>query len=156
MGIRREQMKTAFEKIISFAIEKEKEAAELYEKMSGLARKPNAKAMFNELKAEEVKHRKSLEGMTEESVPDLPLQEVADLKISDYLVEVDLRPDMDYQDILIVAMKREESAVKLYNDMAEKAQSPRLQKLLKFMSQEEARHKLRLETEYDENVLRED
>lgn len=149
-------METAFEKIISFAIEKEKEAAQLYEKMSGLARKPNAKAMFNELRAEEIKHRESLEGMTEERVADLPLQEVADLKISDYLVEVDLTPDMDYQDILIVAMKREESAVKLYNDMAEKAQTPELQKLLKFMSQEEARHKLRLETEYDENVLRED
>jgi rubrerythrin len=149
-------METALEKIISFAIEKEKEAAELYEKMSGLARKPNAKAMFNELRAEEIKHRKSLEGMTEESVPDLPLQEVTDLKISDFLVDVDLKPDMDYQDILIVAMKREESAVKLYSDMAEKAQTPRLQKLLKFMSQEEARHKLRLETEYDENVLRED
>jgi rubrerythrin len=149
-------METALEKIISFAIEKEKEAAELYEKMSGLARKPNAKAMFNELRAEEIKHRKSLEGMTEESVPDLPLQEVTDLKISDFLVDVDLKPDMDYQDILIVAMKREESAVKLYSDMGEKAQTPRLQKLLKFMSQEEARHKLRLETEYDEIVLRED
>ena len=149
-------METAFEKIISFAIEKEKEAAQLYEEMSGLARKPNAKAMFNELRAEEIKHRESLEGMTEESIPDLPLQEITDLKISDYLVEVDFKPDMDYQDILIVAMKREESAVKLYNDMAEKAQVPRLQKLLKFMSQEEARHKLRLETEYDENVLRED
>jgi rubrerythrin len=133
MHIRRDQMETAFEKIISFA-----------------------KVMFNELRAEEIKHRESLEGMTEQRVPDLPLQEVTDLKISDYLVEVDLKPDMDYQDILIVAMKREESAVKLYNDMAEKAQTPKLQKLLKFMSQEEARHKLRLETEYDENVLRED
>ncbi len=149
-------METAFEKIISFAIEKEKEAAELYEKMSGLARKPNAKVMFNELMAEEIKHRESLEGMAEERVPDLPLQKVTDLKISDYLVDVDFKPDMDYQGILIMAMKREESAVKLYNDMAEKAQTPRLQKLLKFMSQEEARHKLRLETEYDENVLRED
>lgn len=149
-------METAFGKIISFAIEKEKEAAELYEKMSSLARKPNAKVMFNELRAQETKHREFLEGMTEESVPDLPLQEVADLKISDYLVELDLKPDMDYQDILIVAMKREESAVKLYNDMAEKAQTPKLQKLLAFMAQEEARHKLRLETEYDENVLRED
>ncbi len=156
MHIRRDQMETAFEKIISFAIEKEKEAAELYEKMSGLARKPNAKVMFNELMAEEIKHREFLEGMAEERVPDLPLQKVTDLKISDYLVDVDFKPDMDYQGILIMAMKREESAVKLYNDMAENAQTPRLQKLLKFMSQEEARHKLRLETEYDENVLRED
>ncbi len=149
-------METAFGKIISFAIEKEKEAAELYGEMSSLARKPNAKVMFNELRAEEIKHREFLEGMTEQSVPDLPLQEVTDLKISDYLVDADLKPDMDYQDILIVAMKREESAVKLYNDMAEKAQTSQLQKLLKFMSQEETRHKLRLETEYDENVLRED
>ena len=149
-------METAFGKIISFAIEKEKEAAQLYEKMSGLARKPNAKVMFNELRAEEIKHRESLEGMTEQRVPDLPLQEVTDLKISDYLVDVSFKPDMEYQDILIMAMKREESSVKLYNDMATKVKDTELQKLLKFMAQEEAKHKLRLETEYDENILRED
>jgi rubrerythrin len=150
------KLETTFEKIISFAIEKEKEAAELYENMSSLARKPNAKVMFNELAEEEVKHREFLEGMTEENVPDVPLQEVTDLKISDYLVDVSPKPDMEYQDILIMAMKREEGAVKLYNDMATQVQEPKLQKLLKFMAQEEAKHKLRLETEYDENVLVED
>jgi rubrerythrin len=55
-----------------------------------------------------------------------------------------------------MAMKKEESAVKLYNDMAAHVENPKLEKLLKFMAQEEAKHKLRLETEYDENVLGED
>ena len=51
---------------------------------------------------------------------------------------------------------REESAVKMYNDMAAKITDPKLEKVLKFMAQEEAKHKLRLETEYDQNILGED
>jgi len=108
------------EQIISFAIEKEKEAAELYTKLVGMAKKPNAKTMFQELAAEEVKHRKFFEGLREDQVPNLPLRNVTDLMISDYLVDVEFKQDMEYQDILILAMKREESAVKLYADMASK------------------------------------
>ena len=149
-------METTFEGIISFAIEKENEAAEIYKSMSSLVKKPSAKTMFNELAAEEIKHRELLEGVTEEKVPDVQLKKVTDLKISDYLVDISFKSDMEYQDILIMAMKREESSVRLYNDMATKLRNPKLQKLLKFMAQEEAKHKLRLETEYDKNVLKED
>ena len=149
-------MEATFESIIAFAIENEIAAVELYEKMRDMARRQNAKVMFSELAAEEVGHRKTFEGLTAKNVPDVQLKEVTDLKISDYLVDVDFKPDMEYQDILIIAMKREESAVKLYNDMAAQVENPKLEKLLKFMAQEEAKHKLRLETEYDENVLAED
>ena len=149
-------MEVTFEKIISFAIEKEDEAAKLYKDLSGRVQKPNAKVMFDELAAEEVKHGEFLKGMTEKSIPDLPSEKVTDLKISDYLVETPFKPDMDYQDILIMAMKREESAVKLYNDMAMRVQAAKIKDLLKFMAQQEAKHKLRLETEYDSNILAED
>ena len=149
-------MGITFEDIITFAIAEESGAIKLYKKMSGLVEKPSARVMFNELAAEEVKHKEFFEKLSEEKVPDLPLEKVADLKISDYLVNIPFRSDMEYQDILIMAMKKEESAVKLYNDMAAKVQRPELQKLLKFMAQEEAKHKLRLETEYDDIVLAED
>ena len=149
-------MEATFGNIIAFAIENEKEAFEVYGKMQEMAQKQSAKVMFGELAAEEAKHKEFLEGLTEETVPDLPLQMVADLKISDYLVDVDFKPNMEYQDILIMAMKKEESAVNLYKDMASQVESPKLQKFLIYMSQEEAKHKLRLETEYDDNVLRED
>ena len=149
-------MEAEFGSIIAFAIENEIAAVELYEKMRDMAKKQNAKVMFSELAAEEVKHRKTFEGLSAENMPDVRLKEITDLKISDYLVDVDFKQDMEYQDILIMAMKREESAVKLYNDMAAQVKNPKLGKLLKFMAQEEAKHKLRLETEYDENVLAED
>jgi len=149
-------LETTFQKIISFALNNEKEAAEFYTDMSTRAKKQNAKTMFSELAAEEMKHREFFEGLAEDRLPDLPVEKVVDLKISEYLVDVEFKQDMDYQDILILAMKKEESAVKLYNDMATKVQAPKLRKLLEAMAQEEAKHKLRLETEYDENVLAED
>ena len=149
-------MEATFEKIIAFAIENEIEAFELYKKMKEMVEKKSAKVMFGELAAEEAKHRKFLEGLAEDSVPDLPLQEVTDLRISNYLVDVDFKPNMEYQDILIMAIKKEESAVNLYKDMSAQVESGELKKLLTFMSQEESRHKLRLETEYDDIVLKED
>lgn len=149
-------MGSTFESIISFAIEKEKEAAELYNRLGDTAKKQEAKIMFKELEGEEVKHKRFFEGLKEEKIPDLTLRQVTDLKISDYLVDVTFKSDMGYQDILILAMKREESSIKLYSDMAAKIQDPKMNKLLKFMAQEEAKHKLRLETEYDKNVLVED
>jgi len=149
-------MEANFEKIISFAIEKENEAAELYRGLSSRVQKQNAKTMFDELSAEEVKHGEFLKSMTEKSIPNLKLEDVTDLKISDYLVDITFKPDMDYQDILIMAMKREESAVKLYSDMSAQVQEPEVKNLLNFMSQQESKHKLRLETEYDKNVLAED
>jgi rubrerythrin len=149
-------METTYQEIINFAIEKEIEAANLYEDLGKRVKKEHAKTMFNELREEEVKHRKFLEGLDKGEVPDLPVKQVTDLKISDYLVDVEFKPDMDYQDILIMAMKREESATKLYADMASKIEEPELNKFLRAMSQEEKKHKLRLEKEYDQNILAED
>ena len=63
---------------------------------------------------------------------------------------------MNYQGINIIAMKREEKAIKMYSDMLAKIDDPEAQKLIQFLIDEEANHKLRLETEYDENVLVED
>jgi rubrerythrin len=149
-------MGITFEDIVRFAIEEESGATELYKKMSSSVERLNAKVMFDELAAEEAKHKEFFSKLSKESMPDISLEKVTDLRISDYLVDIPFRPEMEYQDILIMAMKKEESAVKLYSDMATRVQEPELQKLLKFMAQEEAKHKLRLETEYDDIVLAED
>jgi rubrerythrin len=82
-----------------------------------------------------------------------PEQEVLDLKISDYLVEVDATDDISYQDALIIAMKRERAAYELYSDMAEKIPESKLREVFTGLAREEARHKLFFESEYDERVL---
>ncbi len=146
-------MESTFEAILTFAIEKEIEASEFYKSISELSKRPNTKQMFEEFAREELKHKKLLESINENTPLDTPSQKTVDLKISDYLVDISFKPDIGYQDALIIAMKREEKSVKLYNDLAEKIIDEKAQKLLKFMAEEEAKHKLKLEIEYDENVL---
>ena len=82
-----------------------------------------------------------------------PEQEVLDLKISDYLVEVEASDNITYQDALIIAMKRERAAYELYSDMAAKVPESHLKEVLEGLAIEEAKHKLFFEAEYDERVL---
>ena len=141
------------ETLLSFAIEKEQEAVEFYVWASGLSYRPNLSTMFLEMAEEERKHEAMLKEMESRNFGGHPVEQVRDLKISDYLVEVEFSPDMSYQDALILAMKREEKAQQLYSDMGTRTGDPEIKKLFAMLAQEEAKHKLRLETEYDEYVL---
>ena len=77
-----------------------------------------------------------------------------DLKIADYLVDVEPDPNkLDYQGALILAMKNEKAAFKLYTDLAEATDDDELGGILLAFAQEEAKHKLKLEIEYDDYVL---
>ena len=62
---------------------------------------------------------------------------------------------MELQDALIVAMKAEKAAFKLYSDLAEAAGDANTRNLFQSLAQEEARHKLRFEIEYDNYVYKE-
>lgn len=142
-----------FKEVITFAIRKEAEAYNLYTTYSQLAKNPGTKAMFEELAKEEQKHREILEGVEKKDVSEYKLGKIPDMKISDFIDEQEFSPDMDYASALRLAIKREEFSLRLYNLMAERADDPELKKLFSTLAQEESKHKLRLEGEYDENVL---
>ena len=72
------------------------------------------------------------------------------MKRSDYLVDMEYKKGMHYEDMLRLAMKKEEKALKLYNELAKKTEKEDLITLFKMLSQEEAKHKLTLETLYDD------
>ena len=146
---------TTFQEIIVFAIEREVEAAEWYEEIKEMTENSNTKRMLDGMIAEEQRHKEILEGITEEDAEDASVKTIPDLKISDYIVEAPLGSDSGYQDVLIAGMKREERSVKLYTEMAQKLGNPKLQRLFRVLAQEEAKHKLAFEKEYDEYVLTE-
>ncbi|OQX92123.1 MAG: hypothetical protein B6D58_04485 [candidate division Zixibacteria bacterium 4484_95] len=83
-------------------------------------------------------------------------QKILDLKIGDHLVDVDLDSNLSYQEALIIAMKAEKAAYRLYNDLASVIDNEHLRSTLLDLAQEEAKHKLRFEVEYDDYVLKED
>ncbi len=143
-----------FNEILQFAIEKEIGTFNLYTMCGRMAKYSGAKDLFKELAEEEEGHRKLLENLSIGRVGQAKLEPVQDLRISDYLIEVECEPDSSYADILRLVMKNEEHSVKLYNDLKESCRDEDLKKLFDFIAHEEARHKLKFERIYDEEILK--
>ena len=141
------------DEILDYAIDQEQQAADFYASLAGRAEKAGMKDVLLEFHDEEIRHKERLLEVKTGERELTPEQEVLDLKISDYLVEVDATDDISYQDALIIAMKRERAAYELYSDMAEKIPAGKLREVFTGLAREEARHKLFFESEYDERVL---
>lgn len=142
-----------FREIIEFAIRKEQEAADAYTVASGIVTRAGVRDMLLSLAKQEEGHKRRLEAIDQASVAAADSAPVPDLRIADYTDNAEITPTMDYQDLLTVAMKREEKAQKLYSLLASNTREAGLKKLFEFLAREEARHKLALEKEYDEHVL---
>jgi desulfoferrodoxin-like iron-binding protein len=141
--------------ILDFAIEKEQEAGQFYTDWAKKLTSPNLRDMFEHFAQEELKHKEKLIWVQKGNTFQPLAKQVTDLKIVDYLVDIMPSPNMDYQEALIIAMKREKASFKLFNDLAEVAGTENLQSLFKALAQEEAKHKLRLETEYEKEIYSE-
>jgi rubrerythrin len=142
-----------FEQVIEFAIQREEEAVKAYGDMVEMAETPGLKTLLAELQNEERNHKKLLQDLTEEKIESLKVKDVIDLKISDYLVEEPPSADMNFQDLLILAAKKEQMAVELYSNLAEQSEQEDIKKLFEFLVMQEKSHKLKLEKEYETRVL---
>ena len=143
---------TSFEEIIRFAKDKEKEAADFYSDLAKNTIFSGARETLEGFAGEEQKHFELLDNLGKEK-KDLAQYKFAwipDLKRSDYLVDMDDPKDMGYTDLLRLAMKREEKSLALYNELLVKAENEDLKNVFKMLCQEEAKHKLALETLYDD------
>ncbi|MBT4484755.1 MAG: ferritin family protein [Candidatus Latescibacteria bacterium] len=145
----------SIDEILDFAIEKEEEAFQFYTQLASSMKRPSMQGIFHDFASEEKLHKEKLEALKKENLSIPESEKVIDLKISDYLVDAETGPEMDYQQALIVAMKKEKSAYKLYIDLADKTQDENVGKMFLFLAHEEAKHKLRIEIEYDDYILKE-
>lgn len=143
-----------FQEIIKFAIDKEIKSYNFYTNASQVAKYSGAKDLFSDLALQEVGHRKMLEKLDLKKIAQAKIEKVPDLKISDYIVDAEFKPDIPYADILRLAIKMEERALKLYNNMNQSNQDENLKKLFSLLANEEAKHKLRLEKIYDDEILK--
>ena len=141
--------------ILDFAIQKEEEAAQLYKDLAATLNRPDMKEVFESFAKEEMGHKAKLIEVKSGERMISAEKKIFDLKIGDSLVDVKPSPNLDYQKALIFAMKAEKAAYKLYNDLAEATDDAGLKQLFLGLAQEEAKHKLRFEIEYDDQILTE-
>jgi rubrerythrin len=142
-----------YEDIIKFAISREEAAIDTYGDMSEKTKTPGLQELLLELQSEEENHKKLLEDISEEQIASFKSEVVIDLKISDYLTEEPPSDDMTFQDLLILAAKKEQQAVELYTKLEEDSGNEELKKLFDYLITQEKSHKLKLETEYEKHVL---
>lgn len=139
--------------ILDFAIAGEEAAYVFYLELAAKVTMPSMKSIFEGFAQEEKGHKEKLLRIKNGKLMVKKDEHVMDLKIGDYLADVEATPDMDYQQALIVAMKREKAAYKLYMDLSAKIDDPTIAAVFVSMANEEAKHKLRFELNYDEQIL---
>ncbi|MHC4445014.1 MAG: ferritin-like domain-containing protein [Planctomycetota bacterium] len=142
------------EQILDFAIANEEQAAKFYTELADKVDQKHMKDVFLGFAEEEKGHKTKLLAIKGGKQVLFAHEQVLDLKIGDYLEDVSLSSDLDYQEALTVAMKAEKAAFRLYQDLASTTDDPALNEMLLGLAQEEAKHKLRFEIEYDDNVFK--
>jgi len=143
-----------FMEIVQFAIQREVESVNFYDKASKMGKLSGTTELFSDFMKQEEGHKKKLEGVQAGKIVLGKIEKIPNLKISDYLVETELKPNISYAEILQIAMKREERSVKLYTDLNEKNEDEALKKLFTFLIQEESKHKYYIEKLYDDEILK--
>jgi rubrerythrin len=138
----------SIDEILEFAIAREVEAYQLYMYMASWLENPEMRQVCEDFANEELEHKAKLELEVMKRG-----QVITDISISDYMTDVGNALDMNYEDMLTLAINKEGISVKLYTDLARAVRDNESRETLLALAQEETEHKQRFEKEY-ENLLK--
>ena len=134
--------------VLDFAISGESKAAELYTKMAAMVENIWMRKTLERLVEEEIEHRRKLKAVKVGGAA-LNREDVGDLGIAETLDDVKPHANMDYRELLVFAIKKENVAHNLYMRLAVIFPEPELQDTFLKLAKEEADHKRRFEIEYE-------
>lgn len=140
-------MKT-YKEILAMAVENEVEAHEFYKAAAEKIQDKNLKRTFEDLAAEETKHKLLLEGYLKNDMKTMKFKENKDFQLSETVEEQTLSTDMSYKDAIALAMKKEEEAMNMYRQFAEASEEEKQKETFEELVKMEQQHKTRLEDIY--------
>ena len=141
--------------LIARAAEEEDKSYKFYMDAIDLTEDAAAKIWLKELAEEELKHKEMLQDFDNTKITKFEPGEIQDLRITEFLTDKEVTDIKNFQDVLIVAMKKEQKAYNFYVSMAQSSDSENMKSLCKFLAQEELKHKHKIELFYDEIIFRE-
>jgi rubrerythrin len=145
---------TKLKATLEMAIGNENEAYEFYKSAASKTKNPSLISIFNELAAEELKHKSLLKGYLKD-LKSLSFKDTADYKISESLPLAKLTADMKYTDAIVLAMKKEEEAMNMYKNLADASADRTQKETFLELSKMEKGHKTRLEDIYNDTAFAE-
>ncbi len=136
--------------VLELAIAREIEAYNFYLALANRVEDQQMRKIFEDLAEEELEHKAKLElEVMKVGKTVVPKQEPA--RPEEYYILSDRRTplDMDYKDMLMLGMEKEESSFRTYVNWVAHAHNQEHREVLLALAEEEVKHKLRFETEYD-------
>lgn len=134
--------------VLDFAIAGESNAAKLYTKMAVSAENPWMRKALEDFAQQELQHHKKLKAVRAGRIA-LEREEIADLGIAEKLDDAEPHQDMNYPELLVFAIKKENASHGLYSRLASIFTEPELQETFLALAEQEAEHKRRFEMEYE-------
>jgi len=142
----------SIDEILDFAIKEEQKAVDMYLDLANKTKSPSVKKQLEIFANEEKKHKAKILQVKEGNLLALSREKVMNLKIAEYMADIDESEVINYQTALIFAMKKEKIAYRMYTELASVADDLEVEALFLELAQEEAKHKLHFEIEYDDHV----
>ncbi len=139
---------TKFTEIIQYAIDREIEAETFYLEIAAKTKHEALRGMFVGFAAEEKRHQEMLKGTLDSNETSLQFKPVTDYKISDTVEKAELTEGMTMADVFSIAMKKEEEAMKMYQQLANDSTSDESKKLFNSLAAMEQGHKVKMEKIY--------
>jgi len=133
--------RTTVDDVLKFAIAEEEKAEQFYTRLSKRMKTPEMRKTLLSLAGEERKHKATLLAIRASGpVIGSSGEEVTNLEISDYTVDIKPTRDMQYQDALLLAIKNERAAHSLYTALAALADDDMIKSMFRALADEEAKH----------------
>jgi rubrerythrin len=147
----------SIEKIIDFAIEREREAQSTYHSYARETERRSFSQLLLSMAEMEKEHERKLVAVKQggRMVELLTPPKTEDLGLTEMLVEVPFSPDMDYGDFLILVIRKEGEAEDLYRKLEGLTDSTDVKNMFRLLADEERKHKDWAQERYDQDILKE-
>lgn len=136
--------------IFQLAIAKEIEAYNFYLALADRVKDRQIRKVFKDLAKEELEHKAKLELEVMKTGKTVAVEQKPLRPERNYILSDDELPlDMDYKDLLLLGIEKEEAAFRTYVNLSASVLDEESREVLLAIAEEEVKHKLRFETEYD-------
>jgi rubrerythrin len=146
------------ESVIKRAIVLEEESASLYMTAAAGVKNAPLRKRLEEMAEQELGHKAKLEevlaGNVRWAIRRSKAEAVPDLRLSDHLEAKPLDANADYQDVLLMAARREKASYDFYMAMGEMVDDKFVKSVFEMLASEELRHKYEVEKTYEEVIYK--
>ena len=139
------------EEILKFAILRENEAHNFYLALASRTKEPPMQKLFEDLAAEELVHKERLELELIKAGKTISTKKSPPRPANEYIISDNpsSQLDINYKDILLLGMEKEEASFRIYVNLIPNIHDEQSREVLLALAEEEVKHKLRFETEYN-------